>query len=161
MSRSFQDSVDEFRSHWRHYVLQSVAAYAATFAVFLFLTAQHAVIIASIGATAFIVFAMPASVTANPRNVIGGHVAALVVGTFVFYIPHQAPLTSAFVYSLAIGGSMLVMVVTDTEHPPAAGTALGLAMSGPSTRVTLTMVLSVAALSLIHDIFRPNLRDLV
>jgi CBS-domain-containing membrane protein len=52
------------------------------------------------------------------------------------------------------------MVVTDTEHPPAAGTALGVVMTGISLDVLITVVLSVVMLSLIHRFFKPYLRDL-
>ena len=53
----------------------------------LVLTMEHVVIIASIGATAFIVFLMPGNVTASPRRVIGGHVIGLISGYLVTLIP--------------------------------------------------------------------------
>lgn len=56
---------------------------------------------------------------------------------------------------------MFIMVVIDTEHPPAAGTALGIAISGFSFNVIATLVLSALVLSLIHHFFRRNLKDLV
>jgi hypothetical protein len=62
--------------HWRQYVLQSLYATMAVFLVLLLLHMQRAVIIASIGASAFIVFAMPQSITAKRRNLVGGHVIA-------------------------------------------------------------------------------------
>ena len=73
MRKSFKKMVDEFRQHWKNYVMQSLLATMSVFIVLYFLSLQHAVIIASIGATAFIVFAMPDSVTAQARNVIGGN----------------------------------------------------------------------------------------
>ena len=73
MKKSVKKMVDEFRQFWRNYVLQSVLATLSVFIVLYFLSLQNAVIIASIGATAFIVFAMPDNITAQARNVIGGH----------------------------------------------------------------------------------------
>ena len=46
---------EEFASHWKSYVLQSLLATLAIFVALFVFTMQHPVIIASIGATAFIV----------------------------------------------------------------------------------------------------------
>jgi CBS-domain-containing membrane protein len=160
MKRSVQKMIEEFRSYWKHYVLQSLFATLAVFVVLYFLTLQNAVIIASIGATAFIVFAMPDYITAQPRNVIGGHLVGLFWGFVFSLVPHAAPIGGLVCYSLAVGLSIFTMVVTDTEHPPAAGTALGVAITGMSPQVLIAVVLSIALLSLIHRFFKPYLRDL-
>ena len=159
--RSAANIAQELKLYWRHYVFQSLFASLAIFIVLLFLTTQDAVIVASIGATTFIVFAMPKSITAKPQNVIGGHIAGIMVGSLCALIPHQLFLQSIAVYSLSVGFAMFVMVVTNTEHPPAAGTALGVAISGFSLQVTATMVASVVVLSLIHHFFKRYLRNLV
>ncbi|MFC1815563.1 HPP family protein [Thermodesulfobacteriota bacterium] len=161
MKRSIAQIAEELRLYWKHYVLQSLAASLSLFIVFLFLTVQEAVIIASIGATAFIIFAMPKSITAKPRNVIGGHIAGIIVGSLCALIPHQLIWETTAVSSLSVGFSMFIMVVTDTEHPPASGTALGVTISGFSLNVTATMVTSAVVLSLIHHYCKRYLRDLV
>lgn len=150
----------EFRRHWKHYVLQSLLATVAIFIVIYFLSTQHAVIIASLGATTFIVFAMQDSVTAKTRNIIGGHIVGLFCGFLCSIIPHPSVLYSALIYSLAVGLSMFIMVVTDTEHPPAAGTALGVAMTGITLPVLVVVLVSIVILSIIHHLLRPFLRDL-
>ena len=160
MKRSVRKMIDEFRLHWRNYVFQSLFATVAVFVVLYFLTLQNAVIIASIGATAFIVFAMPKALTANARNVIGGHVVGLFWGFVFSLIPHATLFGSLFCYSAAVGLSIFTMVVTDTEHPPASGTALGVAITGMHPNVLVTVVLSIVLLSLIHHFFKPYLRDL-
>ncbi len=152
--------VEEFGLYWKYYVLQSLFATLAVFVVLYFLSLQNAVIIASLGASTFIVFAMPDSITAKPRNVIGGHLVGLFWG-FVFCLaPHAATIGSLVCYSLAVGLSIFSMVVTDTEHPPAAGTALGVAITGMSPNVLVAVILSIVLLSLIHRFFKPYLRDL-
>lgn len=150
----------EFRLYWKHYVLQSMLATLSVFMVLYFLSLQDAVIIASIGATAFIVFAMPDSITAQSRNVIGGHIVGLFCGFLFSLIPHSALLFSILIYSLAVGTSIFVMVVTDTEHPPAAGTALGVVMTGISFQVLIVVVMSIVILSAVHRLFKPYLKDL-
>lgn len=156
MKKSFKKIDREFRQHWKNYVLQSILATIAVLMVLYFLSLQHAVIIASIGATAFIIFAMPDNVTAQPRNVIGGHL----VGLFFGFLFSLFPQYSIIMYSLAVGASIFTMVVIDTEHPPAAGTALGVAITGITWEVFVAIIISIILLSLIHVLFRPYIRDL-
>jgi CBS-domain-containing membrane protein len=151
---------EEFRLYWKHYVLQSILATCSVFIVLYFLSLQEAVIIASIGATAFIVFTMPNNITAQSRNVIGGHLIGLFYGFLFSLIPHSALIFSILIYSLAVGASIFTMVVTDTEHPPTAGTALGVVITGIRLDVLITVVMSIIILSLIHRFFKPYLRDL-
>jgi CBS-domain-containing membrane protein len=160
MKKSFKKMVDEFRQFWRHYVLQSFLATLSVFIVLYFLSLQHAVIIASIGATAFIVFAMPDSITAQARNVIGGQLIGLFFGFLFSLFPHTVLIYSIIVYSFAVGATIFAMVVIDMEHPPAAGTALGVAMTGISMDVFIAVTISIILLSLIHKFFKPYLRDL-
>jgi CBS-domain-containing membrane protein len=70
-------------------ILQSFLATLSVFTVLYFLSMQNVVIIASIGATAFIVFTMPDNITAQPRNVIGGQLVGLFFG-FVFSLFPQS-----------------------------------------------------------------------
>jgi len=152
--------VDEWRQFWRYYVLQSILATLSVFIVLYFLSLQNAVIIASIGATAFIVFAMPDNITAQARNVIGGQLVGLLYGFLFSLIPQPALIYSIIIYSLAVGATIFTMVVTDTEHPPAAGTALGVAMTGISLDVFIAVIISIILLSLIHRFFKSHMKDL-
>jgi len=163
--RSLKKMIHELRLHWKHYVSQSLLAALVVFVVILALNIDNdAVIIASIGATAFIVFAMPNSVTAKPRNVIGGHLIGLACGFIATRIPVSSCINPAIgqasLYAFAVGTSIFIMVVTDTEHPPAAGTALGTVIRGISSRVTIAVIAGALLLSLIRRLFKPHLRDL-
>lgn len=160
MKKSFKKIDREFRQHWKNYVVQSIIATIAVFIVLYFLSMQHAVIIASIGATAFIVFAMPDNITAQARNVIGGQLVGLFFGFLFSLFPQSTLMCSILVYSLAVGCAIFTMVVIDTEHPPAAGTALGVAITGISLDVFIAVIISVILLSVIHKFFKPYLRDL-
>jgi CBS-domain-containing membrane protein len=148
------------RVPWRYYFVQSLFATLAVFVVFIFLSLQHAVIIASLGSTVFIVFAMPNSITANPRNVVGGHLVGLAAGSLCSLIPHSTFLPATVVYAFAVGLSIFLMVVTDTEHPPASGTALGVVTAGFSLNVTIAVISSAIVLSLIHVSLKSRLKDL-
>ncbi|MGB2876810.1 MAG: HPP family protein, partial [Dehalococcoidales bacterium] len=126
----------------------------------LLLNLEHVVVIASIGATAFIVFTMPRNVTAAPRRVIGGHIVGFICGSAVAVIPHPTALTAIIIYSLAVGTTIFLMVALDVEHPPAGGTALGVAITGFSVSVMVAVLTSSIVLSLAHRFFKKYLKDL-
>jgi CBS-domain-containing membrane protein len=150
----------EFKRLWKNYLYQSLLA-AFVLALILFvLSIQHAVVVASIGATAFIVFIIPRNITARPRRVIGGHIIGLVTGSLIALIPHDAVLTSVLVYAFAVGISIFLMVTLDCEHPPASGTALGVAMTGFSSQVMIAVVTSSILLAVVHRFLGKYLREL-
>lgn len=141
-------------------MIQCLLATFTVFIVLLFLSMRNAVIIASIGASAFIIFAMPKNITAKPRKVIGGHCVGLLAGSLCAMIPHPGAFFSALVYALAVGISFFIMVVIDTEHPPAAATSLGFAITGFSMNAAVALLISILILSFVHHFFRPYLKDL-
>lgn len=151
----------KFRPNWRSYVLQSVLASVSVFLTLMALRQQNLVVAASLAATAFTVFTMPGSVTASSRNVVGGHIVGLLFGSLFALLPHGPGLAQDAIYAVAVGGSMFVMTITDTEHPPAAGTALGVVIAGFSARLVLGVLVGVVILAAVHRILRPMLLDLI
>ena len=158
----FERAFDEkFPPHWANYVLQSFFATASIFIVLFALRQQNLLVAASLAATAFTVFTMPSRVTASTRNVIGGHFVGLVFGLIFALIPVSSVISQDAVYALAVGSAMFVMAITNTEHPPAAGTALGVVIAGFSIQVVLGVSIGVGVLTLIHRLLRPFLIDLL
>jgi CBS-domain-containing membrane protein len=150
----------EFPRLWKNYIYQSFLAAIVVFIVLLLLTIEQAVIIASIGATAFIVFTMPRNICAKPRRVIGGHIVGLVSGSLCALIPHSSTLASISVIALAVGISICLMVAIDVEHPPASGTALGVALTGFTPGAMIAVLTSSIILSLAHTFLKKFLKDL-
>ncbi len=150
-----------FQAHWRNYVLQSGMATVSVFVVLLALRQQNLVVAASLAATAFTVFAMPSSVTARTRNVTGGHLVGIICGSVFALLPLDFAAKREMFYALAVGSSMFIMTITNTEHPPAAGTALGMVIAGFSWRVGLGTMTGVVILSAIHRLLKLWLRDLI
>lgn len=146
---------------WKKYVFQSFLATLTVLLLILILKMEHIVVIASIGSTAFIVFALPKSITARPKNVIGGQIIGLLSGSICALIPHSSFISSIIVYSVAVGLSIFLMITTDTAHPPASGTALGIAITGFSINIALSLIISVTILSFVHHFLKPFLEDLV
>ncbi len=77
-------------------------------------------LIASFGATSLLVFSAPSAPMAQPRNVIGGHVIAAIIGVTCYKICGLSWLSITLAATLAI----IAMMLTDTAHPPGGATAL-------------------------------------
>lgn len=127
------------------------------------------VLIAALGASAFIAFAVPLSLHSSPRHIIGGYVVGIVSGCALSLIYTAMNLTSTFganavmiiAGALATSMAMFLMVVTRTEHPPAAALALGLVLNEWNL-LTLAVVLGgVIGLSIIKRAVLPILMDLL
>ena len=161
MKRTYAQMKKELRLYWRNYVLQSLLATSVMVIVFMFLSLENVVVVASIGSTAFVIFALPNSITAKPRNVIGGNLVGLFSGSVCALIPQQIYVVSLIAYALAVGLSIFIMVVIDTEHPPASGLALGVAITGFTWNVGIAVITAVVVLSLVHHFCKPMIRDLV
>lgn len=82
-------------------------------------------LIAPIGASAVLVFALPASPVAQPRAVIlGNTVAALVGCACALAIPNLA-----WAAACAVGAAILAMALLGCLHPPGGAIALGMALA--------------------------------
>ena len=55
---------------------------------------------------------------------------------------------------------MLLMAITNTEHPPAAGTALGMASREFDVLIFFSIIGAVGLLAILKLVLRPYLRDL-
>lgn len=137
--------------------MQSFLAAIALFVVILVLDKDKMVVISAMGATAFIVFAMPNAVSAHTRNVIGGHLVGLITGTIFYFIG----LPYFLGYPLVVGIAVFIMVALDVEHPPAAGTALAVVIHEVSPDVSITIVAVAILLSLCRHYLGGYLKDLV
>lgn len=144
-----------YRASWPNYLYQSVLAMITMFVVLFFVNiATGGIIVAVIGSSAFIVFAMPHETTAKTRNVIGGHIVGVTAGALSYYLS-MAFITASqhthvyiFSASVAVGLSTLMMVVTDTEHPPAGGTAIWVALYGLMSKGTLFIIIGCVLLAI-------------
>mmetsp|Transcript_28155 Transcript_28155/g.71777 ORF Transcript_28155/g.71777 Transcript_28155/m.71777 type:complete len:296 (-) Transcript_28155:952-1839(-) len=79
-------------------------------------------LVASFGASAVLLFGVPESKLAQPRNFLGGHVLSALIG-----VVFRAVMGRRLVWlagSLAMATSLVVMQATQTVHPPGGATAL-------------------------------------
>ena len=155
----------------RSYIIQSLLAVAALAIILYFVQVlTHAAIVAALGASTFIVFAMPHSITAQPRRLIGGHIVGLLCGTLCHYAFLTGPLGRLYadwefmlwlISALSVGLSIFLMTITNTEHPPAASTALGIVAHEWSSQVVIFVLLCTICLAIIGRLLRRRLKDLV
>ena len=93
-----------------------------------FVGAASALIVASMGASAVLLFAVPHGALSQPWPVLGGHVISACIGvTCASVIPQ--PFIAA---SLAVGLAIGVMYYLRCIHPPGGATALSAVISGES-----------------------------
>jgi CBS-domain-containing membrane protein len=154
---------------WIHYVLQSLLATFTLFMVLLMLRFNTPLIIAALGSSAFIVFAMPKNITAQPRNVVGGHVVGIISGSICASIllayGNDSEIFMIFAAAASVGLSIFIMVATDTEHPPAGSTALAFVLhavdAGDLISFTVVILVSALIISGVKHVLNPRLKDLV
>ncbi len=160
-----------FLANPKAYFIQSLmAVVVVTILLFFVSSITQAAIVAALGASTFIVFAMPKSVPAQPRRLIGGHISGLISGIVCYYLLQTGPageyfenidIIHWFPAAMAVGLSIFLMTVLNFEHPPAAGTALGI-VTQEWTPGTIVLVISfVTGLAIIGFLLRKYLKNLV
>ncbi|MNH11661.1 HPP family protein [compost metagenome] len=85
-----------------------------------------ALIMAPFGASCVLLFSLPASPLARPKNVIGGHLLAAGVGLLVQLLP----LPLEWQLAVGVGLAIAVMQRLDLIHPPAGANPLLVLMAG-------------------------------
>ena len=84
------------------------------------------VIVASFGASAVLLFAIPLGPFSQPWSLVGGHLISAFVGISVAKLVPDI----SFAAALAVGLSTSIMYITSCLHPPGAATALSAVVSG-------------------------------
>lgn len=126
-----------------------LAGIGAAFAIGLLawldsLQSELVFLMAPLGASAVLVFGVPNSPLAQPKNVIWGHLLTALVGVVFVVLFPVTPITIA----LATGVGVSVMLLTNTTHPPAGANPILILVAGASWPFLIFPVL-VGALSII------------
>lgn len=160
-----------FRPNSRRYLLQATLAALAMLAVLLFVDSlSQAALVAGLAASVVILFVFPTSHSATFRSLIGGHSLALVLGSAFSILLFAAPVESFLAdlsavrdlgFAVSVGLMMLVMAVTDTDHPPAAGTMLVVATRPWDLETVGILIGAVMLLALVKRLLNSYLRDLI
>ena len=129
VSRAYQHS----RASLREQIISSVTACFAILVLLLF--AQYVelglpfkmLVLASMGASAFLLFVAPHSPLAQPWPVIGGHLVSAFIGVACAQLIPDL----SFAAALAVLLSVFVMHILNCLHPPSAATAMIAVLGGP------------------------------
>lgn len=84
------------------------------------------ILVASMGATAVLLFATPRVAFAQPWNIIGGHMISALIGVIIYKVVPNLVLASA----LAAGLAITAMYYLRCLHPPGGATALVAVIGG-------------------------------
>lgn len=101
---------------------------------------EVALVMAPFGATTVLVFGLPNSPLAQPKNVVLGHLITALIGVIFTQWIGVTPLTLA----IATGLGVSMMLLTKTTHPPAGANPILIMLSGQSWWFLLFPVLSGA-----------------
>lgn len=126
------------KPHHRHILwswLGSFLAIAAT--AYLSVKTNSPLLMAPFGATSVLIFGVPDSPLAQPRNVIGGNLVAALVSLIVLHLFGSSPWTMGMAVATAIG----MMQLTGTVHPPSGAVALVVMMTKAPWQFLLTPAL--------------------
>lgn len=174
----------EFSRSRRHYLAQAGLATVAMLAVLLLTDSlSDAALAAGLASSVIILFMHPSSRAATPRALVGGHMLALGVGSglsLLFFstdgvsvlehitlvekgmpIIEGVGLLRVLPLAASVGILIVMMAVTDTEHPPAAGTVLGVASRAWDLHTTAVIIGAIVLLVCIKVVLHRYLRDLV
>jgi CBS domain-containing membrane protein len=105
-------------------------------------------ILASMGASAVLLFAAPHSPMAQPWNLVIGHIVSALAGWLISYVVKDFVVAAA----LSVALSILFMHLLDALHPPGAATALGIVLSSGqfhtmgANQFTLLLILNIGTL---------------
>lgn len=81
---------------------------------------RYPLIAAPMGATSVLVFGVPKSPLAQPRNVVGGNILGAAIAIILVALFGTGP----WVMAIAVSTTIVVMKITRTVHPPAGAVAL-------------------------------------
>jgi CBS-domain-containing membrane protein len=151
----------ELKAYWPHFAFQAAIAFVASCVIMMLIDLENEVMIASVGATIFIMFAKPCSDTAQPRHVISGQIIGLISGIAWSLIHHSSYTGDVIAYSGAVGTAFIIMSITETDHPPAAGTALSITFSGIDVKAIIYLMISIVILTILHYSLKKHLKDLL
>ncbi len=114
---------------------------------------HYPLIAAPFGATAVLVFALPDSPIAQPRNLIGGNCLGAIVSIILGHLFGSDP----WVIALAVSTAIFLMQLTKTLHPPGGAVALVGIMSHADWNFLFAPVLAGSIVLLIFTFAFHNL----
>jgi CBS-domain-containing membrane protein len=144
------------RPHHKYVFWSWVGSFLAIAATsYLSLKTNSPLLMAPFGATSVLIFGVPESPLAQPRNLIGGNLLAALVSLTILHLFGSSPWTTGMAVSTAIG----IMQLTGTLHPPAGAIALVVMMTKPNWSFLVTPTLEGSLIMLSCAVVFNNLAE--
>jgi len=129
------------------------AFFAATVVGFLAFYTKQPLVMGSFGASIFILFILPDSPFAQPRNVIGGHFVSTLIGlVFLHFISPEW-----WSMALSLATALSVMQLLRVPHPPAGSNPFIVFLIDANWEFLLTPTLIGAILLVLVALFYNNI----
>ncbi|RBP83922.1 HPP family protein [Marinomonas rhizomae] len=134
-----------------------LAGAGATLCIFMIaqgaqLAPEYLGIMAPFGATMVILFALPQSPLAQPKNILVGHLLTTTIGLISLQFWEVTPVSMA----VSVGLGVALMMLTNTLHPPAGANPLLVISINASWGFLLSPVLSGCLLIILFGWFYHN-----
>ena len=162
---------NKFRGNVGKYFFQCGLATVTILIILALLSVnKNTAIIASLGATAFIAFGMPNSRSSGTRRLLGGYAVGMIVGGLFSFVAVGLyagrflwieDLSYVVFGAFAVGVAILVMTITNTEHPPAAGIALGLVLNDWNYGTIIVIASAILIMAIAKRLLKSRMTDLV
>lgn len=162
----------KFKANKHKYLLQcSILATAMLFTLLFLDMVTYPALITSLGATFFTMFIIPNAYASAPRRLIGGYAIGILSGIFfyclvnnsfvIYFLPITYPHHMILFGTIAVGTAGFIMTLTNMEHPPAVGVALGLVINDWDWLTLCFLAIAVLLSSVIKTLFKPIMIDLI
>ena len=160
----------KFLRNRRRYFYQCSGVVLTMIVVLLLLDMVYqAVLIAALASSSMAAFSAPNMRASRPRSLLGGYVVGMLVGCGASLLVSEAAAIDLMdirylrllAGAVATGLAMFFMVVTDTEHPPAAALALGFVLNEWSLATILAVLSGITLIVVIKEALRGKLVDLL
>ena len=162
---------EKFRRSPGKFIVQAGLAVTTIMLLMGFHTLLESVaLLAALGASSFIVFTVPHAPASGPRRLVGGYVCGVTVGVvcqlvvvsgWLDAVGLNAEAATTFLAGLGVGLAILLMVIFDMEHAPAASIALGLILGQWHPWNIAYVMGGIIVLSAVKWALRPLMIDLI
>ena len=159
-----------FRGLYKNYLFQSLIILICVGAVLFLEDLLSGIIVASIGASSFIIFITPHTNGSRTKNIVGGYVFGSIAGVAFGFLRSRVPgiapepyvqLLTVLICAAAAAATTFLMISFNLVHPPSAALAIGVC-AGPQRLVTAaTAIISVIILCAARKGLGKRLKNLI
>ena len=144
------------RPHHKHIFWSWFGSFLAI-AITAYLSARtnSPLLMAPFGATSVLIFGVPESPLAQPRNVIGGNIVAALVSLTILHLFGSSP----WAMGMAVASAIAMMRFTRTVHPPSGAVALVVMMTNAHWQFLLTPTLEGSIILVLCAVVFNNLAE--